>query len=83
MRKKFCFKKILTTILIVALFVSIGILAFHNLKKTQENEKLQNELDLIKAEQKALWDCIVKCNKKKVDNAECWCIQASKKIRVY
>ena len=70
-------------VLVVALGAGIVYLGMLNFQKTQEKDKCDNELKLIKQEQKALWDCIVKCNKKKADNAECWCIQADKKIKVY
>lgn len=83
MKKGFCLRRYFIIAFIILLGAGIVALGLLNYEKTQKNDKLNNELDLIEAEQKALWDCIVKCNKKKADNAECWCIQATKNIKVY
>ena len=83
MKKKFNLRRFLAIALIVALTAGLAYLAFQSYKRQQEIDRLNVQIELYKTEQTSLWNCIVQCNKRKADNAECYCIQAKKKIKVY
>jgi hypothetical protein len=76
MKKGFCLKRTLTTILILLLFGGTVYLAVINFIRT-------NELNDVRAEQKALQSCIKKCNKLKKQNSTCSCIVTGQELIVY
>jgi hypothetical protein len=76
MKKGFCLKKTIVSIFIV-------ILLGGNLYLYLMFKNVDEKLTLKEKNEKALWECISNCNKKKAKGGECYCIQTEKKIRVY
>lgn len=69
--------------LLVAMAGAIVYYAVAYKQAEKEVGVLEAELKTKEEHEKALWDCIKDCNKKKSKGGECYCIQAEKKIRVY